>query len=457
MKKVLIKRRIISTLTALTLMLSFGVSSSVFAVNKYNSGEACIAKIQQKINTSKMMHDISKLSTGDDARVVGFEGEEKAADYLVKEFKKYGLATRVEEFNVGKDTTTEISDLFINGKSIDTKASTYAASTKGDLKGEIIYANYGSDEDFKDLDVNGKIVLMTKGGNITDSVKINNAKNKGAKAVIIQTASNTSLSASRVQVDIPVVSIFNDDGQEIISQLQNNEILNAVMNVNIVVTKNPKSRNVIGKIQATKNPETAKTIVIGAHFDCVSTPGANDNASGTTVLLEAARLLSDKSLKLNLNYNIEFVAFGAEEVGLLGSKAYVQKLQDEGNVDSIRAMINMDMVGVGDTMSFDYTHVIGEKGELLRQEINELGIKYAQKYDYDYQYEPTTGSDHETFEKVDIPTSYLEYLVDLPGDHNFEWAPYYHTDRDTIETIKPENLYNIENVLLSVVIDLQDM
>lgn len=76
--------------------------------------------------------------------------------------------------------------------------------------------------------------------------------------------------------------------------------------------------------------------IIGAHYDTVSNPGADDNASGVALVLEAARILAP----YDSDYTIRFVAFSMEEVGLVGSEAYV----DAHFMDNILGMISADMV-----------------------------------------------------------------------------------------------------------------
>jgi hypothetical protein len=112
-------------------------------------------------------------------------------------------------------------------------------------------------------------------------------------------------------------------------------------------------RNVIGFL----NNEAEKTIVIGAHFDHLGrgyqsgslSPesrgsvhnGADDNASGTSGVLELARYLSRNNVKERFNFL--FIAFSGEELGLLGSKFFVDNPTIP--LESIAFMINMDMIG----------------------------------------------------------------------------------------------------------------
>jgi len=96
--------------------------------------------------------------------------------------------------------------------------------------------------------------------------------------------------------------------------------------------------NVIGTLPSA-NVNNQSKIVVCAHFDTVSdSPGADDNGSGVSLLLEVARVLS----QFKFNCTIEFVAFNAEEKGLVGSSHYAQQASQVG--EDILLAINVDMV-----------------------------------------------------------------------------------------------------------------
>lgn len=99
-----------------------------------------------------------------------------------------------------------------------------------------------------------------------------------------------------------------------------------------------KSANIVGVLGA---GSATRVIIMSAHYDSWRGPGANDNASGVAVLLELARYF--RSSKLPPNVSIRFVAFGGEELGLLGSKAYVQKHQ--AALHNCALLFNIDQVG----------------------------------------------------------------------------------------------------------------
>jgi putative aminopeptidase FrvX len=92
-------------------------------------------------------------------------------------------------------------------------------------------------------------------------------------------------------------------------------------------------RNAIGKLGG---PSSKPAIIVGAHFDSVQgSPGADDNASGLAVLLEAARLLS----KTPLRTQVLFCAFQLEEFNMVGSRHFARKLKEAGSrVDAMMSL-----------------------------------------------------------------------------------------------------------------------
>ena len=99
-----------------------------------------------------------------------------------------------------------------------------------------------------------------------------------------------------------------------------------------------KSSNVVGTLAAKPG---AREIILSAHYDSVRGPGANDNATGVALLLELARYF--RSSKLSPDASLRFVAFGSEEAGMLGSKAYLQKHQAE--LKNCELLFNIDEIG----------------------------------------------------------------------------------------------------------------
>lgn len=134
------------------------------------------------------------------------------------------------------------------------------------------------------------------------------------------------------KVGIPVVGIKKEDGEALTQQKEATLKLKAFTN--------QTSQNIIG-IKKPKNIKHPDIVYVTAHYDSVPfSPGANDNGSGTSVMLEMARVLksvpSDKEIR--------FIAFGAEELGLLGSSHYVDHLSEK-ELKRSEVNFNLDMVG----------------------------------------------------------------------------------------------------------------
>lgn len=184
------------------------------------------------------------------------------------------------------------------------------------------------------------------------------------------------------------------------------------------------SKNII----AETNPELSTTIILGAHFDSTAQQqgslGATDNGAGIAAMLAIANKISQ--LK-TLSYNVRFIAFGAEEVGLKGSKHYVQELINSHNHKNIIGMINFDTIAGGDLVYVHSAHTTPYKCQSTGQEFNsdtslrdallkaskeKLGDKnkYVIHPAYEGYPEGVTGSwsDHAPFACAGVPIAYVE-------------------------------------------------
>lgn len=108
------------------------------------------------------------------------------------------------------------------------------------------------------------------------------------------------------------------------------------------------SQNVIGKLPSIS--DSPNVVIFGAHYDNVfssSTNGYGDNLSGVAALLQTIQKLKNK----NQHFNAYFVLFGAEEVGLWGSKHFVANLT-QTQKDNTYLFVNIDSVGMGDSLFY---------------------------------------------------------------------------------------------------------
>jgi hypothetical protein len=275
-------------------------------------------------------------------------------------------------------------------------------SGNGKVDGDLVFVGYGITapklkyDDYEGIDVNGKIVLVLRYNPEFDNphsefeqyssfrFKASLAKEKGAKGILFINGFYPKLDSDNLMKfeydraagikDFPVIhvkrnfidEIFKDSSKDLkliqkeISdnkkpnsfQLSNTQV---IINTEVkLVTK--KGYNVAGILLGNDPVLKDEYIVIGAHHDHLGmggdgslyrgeTPqihnGADDNASGTTGVLEIAQKLS--SLKSQLKRSVIFIGFGGEELGLLGSNHFVN--HSPIPTEKMIAMINMDMIG----------------------------------------------------------------------------------------------------------------
>jgi alkaline phosphatase isozyme conversion protein len=212
------------------------------------------------------------------------------------------------------------------------------------------------------------------------------------------------------------------------------------------------SQNVIAFRAATKKPKTSPTplVIVGAHYDSVPGDvgiggglGADDNASGVGVMLEVAERIA----KYKQEYDLVFVAFGAEEVGLKGSFHYVESMSAEDIARAI-VMINFDSLSVGDKL---YIHAgFNEKtwarDEMLRLiRLSKLPIEMQPGLNPDYPagLTPDWFSDYTAFNQAGIPIVAFEStnweIGDLDGYVQTElYGSFWHNEneRDTLARIE---------------------
>ncbi|TDH19715.1 M20/M25/M40 family metallo-hydrolase [Segetibacter sp. 3557_3] len=321
-------------------------------------------KADEKILTNLKSHIVYLSDDKLEGRQAGSKGEELAMQYISEQFKTIGLQPRgtegyIQAFPVDEGKQIESSTYFrVNEKplQVNTEFIPLAFSPGKSVKGSAAITFRESGEpwftDVKDMLENNK---TNPHFDIGDALVKEAAKvaARGATALVVFNSSTLVDNISFNKRDttqlakIPVVYITREGMNRHFSD--RSATLDIALNVKLQ-RKQATAHNVIGYL----NNNAANTVVIGAHYDHlgwgengnaldtgkVIRNGADDNASGTAAVLEIARLLAGSKSK---NNNYLFITFSGEELGLLGSKYWL----DNAGTDStnINYMINMDMVG----------------------------------------------------------------------------------------------------------------
>jgi aminopeptidase YwaD len=366
----------------------------------------------------------------------------------------------------------------------------------GSAEGELVFAGYGIEaedlgyNDYADIDLKDKIALILRyspegdkpdtkfGFKIQSNFKVSAAKNKGAKAVILFTGPNTvendkliSLvpDPAAMNAGIPVVSISTDKAKEIFEKAGLNlldiqkeidstqksksfKIENSYAKVSVELEPIVKeTRNVIAFLEGNDPQLKNEIVVIGAHYDHLGMGGrgslaaskepqihngADDNASGTSGVLELAEYFS--SHKDQMKRSILFILFSGEELGLLGSKHFVDN--PTVPLNQIVAMINMDMIGrLNENRLTVYGTGTSPKWKPL---LNKLNADSIFKYNFiDGGFGP---SDHSSFYSKNIPVLFF-----FTGTHQD-----YHKPSDDVDKINFLGMEKVLNLVSGVVTDL---
>ncbi|NBG88184.1 M28 family metallopeptidase [Isachenkonia alkalipeptolytica] len=197
--------------------------------------------------------------------------------------------------------------------------------------------------------------------------------------------------------------------------------------------------NVIGGYESPE--DTKDTLLLIAHFDHLGkdsdgsvNPGALDNASGTAVMMEMARVITEENMEIP--FNIEFIAFNGEEDGLLGSFHYADTMDHDPEDLKV---INLDMVGASDV---DYL-LIDPSDRVPEESLYILVESILKEKEIDYRLQRNSGgSDH-------IPFSLKGADVLLLLDYSHQiFDNHYHNHYDTMDIIDQERLGLFGNILL---------
>jgi Zn-dependent M28 family amino/carboxypeptidase len=288
----------------------------------------------------------------DGTRAAGTTGYTASVEYVVDTLEAAGWNVELDEF-----AFTFVPPPFL--EQLTPVAAEYASGTftgtgYGEVTGNVIPVDIVLDmprdpvtsgceaSDFVGLDFSGENdIALIQRGTCEFGVKAVNAQTAGAEAVIIFNQGNTELRSGLVTgtlfginqtpLSIPVVGASFADGAA---------LAQADSTAHIVVDQ-PESRPQVNVIAELPGSNDSNVVMAGAHLDSVlAGPGINDNGSGSSALLEIAQQIS----KLKPENTIRFAWWGAEESGLLGSRAWVDQQLAEGTLDEVALYLNFDMV-----------------------------------------------------------------------------------------------------------------
>jgi Zn-dependent M28 family amino/carboxypeptidase len=273
------------------------------------------------------------------------------------------------------------------------------------------------------------------------SVKARNAKAAGAAAVLIANEGVPGRTAPilgtlvRPGIGIPVLGISSALGGELARSAQAGTV--RVRIALSVVTRRARAVNVIADLPGRRGG----VILLGAHLDSVATgPGINDNGSGSALVLEIAR--QARRLGVRRARGLSFAFWGAEELGLVGSSAYMRSLSTRER-RQILAALNFDMVGSPNHGRFVYDGDNAPPGSARIERL--FRAHFAARRQSVEEVRLRGSSDHATFARAGIPVGGLFTGADARKDADLArrfggaasqpYDPCYHQACDTLSNV----------------------
>jgi hypothetical protein len=450
-------------------------------------------------DAGRIERDVERLAGAQwQGRRAGSPGADAAADWIAAELERAGLApghgssffqpfTFVDGVELGPRNRLRLGRGSPLRPGRDFRP--LALSAPGRVAGEILFVGYGlvaperGRDDYAGLDPRGRVVLLLRyhpDGLAWDSPwaphadlahKARLARERGAAAVLFVTGPRTRVRGDEMRplrqdaalhdLGLPVLALTRkaaerafagaprslaelqagaDAGQAVARVLPVRAELEADVRPNVRQT-----RNVLGRLEA---PGGSGWIVVGAHHDHLGTSGAgsldpapdgkvhhgaDDNASGTAALLELARRLAPRAAALRRS--LLFASFGAEEVGLFGSRHFVGS--PPVPLARVAAMVNLDMIGrLRDELQ---VHGVGTSPAWrpLLERSNVDGLKLRM---HESGWAP---SDHAPFHAAGLPV--LFFFTGVHGD--------YHRPSDTAGRVDARGVDRIVGLVERLLLD----
>ncbi len=371
------------------------------------------------------------------------QGDSIAASFIADEFKKMGLKPLKKSFfqSFSFDVNTFPGEMTVNHNDKVLKPGIHFLVDPGSSGGSyLLNAKPLSIESLLNTELLSRELQLILKGSTYNAVCINLTKIspdtlKKINGISVELASllpvievtkqKFTWSVSSQQLNYPLIQIQDSVFRE-----------NKPFQVNIEAKfiQNHHASNVIAYLPASK--KSNKTIVFSAHYDHLGQmgndavfPGANDNASGTGMLLS----LADYFSKNPMNYNIVFIAFAGEEAGLLGSKYFVEHPMIK--LEKINFLVNLDIMGSGEEgvtvvnatlfdQNFQHLLTINQDNKLLSL-IKPRG--------------PAANSDHYWFTQKGVPAF---FIYTMGPNKN------YHDVNDTYENLTFSEFADIKTLLI---------
>lgn len=388
-------------------------------------------------------------------RLAGTPQEARARDWAVQTLEELGFANvRVEDFEL---------DLWTRGRSIYEEVAISApypqelyaislggaaATPEGGLEADIVYfdsydsflASDASEDalDGKLVFINDRMVASRTGEGYGWANRKRRdgwvlAEDRGAVGLLIRSVGTSTNRFAHTgmmsfpdgrQPEIPVLAVSAPDADQIERLNERGETVRISMRTYAGWRGQSMSGNVIAEIVGSEAPE--EVIIIGAHLDSWDTAtGALDDGAGVGIVTAAAKLIADSGHQPRRT--IRVVLFGAEEVGLVGARAYARARMEDGTIGN---------------------HIIGSESDFgarevwrMRSNVGEHALPEIAAIHRELQALGIVPGDNEGGGGPDmIPLQYLGVPMVRLEQNGEDYFEFHHTPNDTFDKIVPEEM-----------------
>ena len=491
-------KRLFSFLLAFSYLV-LSLALAVQALPAQESDEQKILQTMHSISSHKLFDYVKELASDKYAgRLTGTEEFNASAEWVASHFKKWGLTpvgdnlTYFQAFPIPYTLVFKDCEVYLHIPYKDSVLKKYyryedefipgSTSGSGEVTAEVIYVGYGATapelgyDDYEGVDVKGKIVLMEREAPVSPDneelfkkwrpysfhqYKLQNAVKHGAEGMLYNygpignpnNAYDENFIYSHVG-SVVVEDVFSGTGRthrDVVAAIRKTLKPQSFATGKTVTIKNTTEHhpegtgyNVIGAIEGSDPDLNEEVIIIGGHLDHLGRcyeimPGANDNASSVSVIMGIAEAMAECTVKPRRS--VMFLCFGAEEQGVVGSEYYCD--HPIVPLNKTVGLINMDGVGCGDRLGALAARNYPEFWEFI-QRANEKYIHRQIRTSY-FANIARPRLDAARFLWKGVPT----ISFSASGAPSF-----YHVTKDNIDTITPEILEDLAQLLFVAVLDM---
>ncbi|KEK25532.1 M28 family metallopeptidase [Bacillus gaemokensis] len=435
-----LKQKIVSSLLATT--LAFSLTPIGQAKADSPSETVKTSPVTGQIDTNRAIEHIRFLSETIGPRPGGTQSEKWASRYVGMQLKSMGYEVEYQPFSVPDQYVGFIDSPMSQSRNWQAGAAPNSLISTEAVTAPLIFVKNGTKLAEIPNEVSGKIVLFERGATVADYNKqVENAVAKGAKGVLLYSLiggrgnyGQTFNPRLTKKQSIPVFGLAYAQGNAFKEELAKKG--STILSLKARHESNLQSLNVIAKKKPKNSTGNEQAVIVSSHYDSVAgAPGANDNASGTGLVLELARAFQN----VETDKEIRFIAFGSEEMGLIGSEHYVDNLSQQER-DRILGVFNADMVATNYDKAKNLYAMTPDGSTNL---VTDAALNASKQLNNDLVLQGKFGSsDHVPFAYAGIPSALFIWMgVDSWDPLIYHIEKVYHTPQDSVlENISPERM-----------------